>query len=143
MVEHSIREPTFPGSNPGLSTPHTAPFSDACLVRTLVKFLPPCFQRHLLLRQKNSPPTPSTANITKCNFLQPSSTHCSSLDIHWYCLHGTQNLAMWRRKLIKQQSPNISSARDLVDKNLPCSSPLPRRGSRERLHRNGTAHFIM
>ena len=52
VVEHSTREPTFPGSNPARSTHHTAPFSDACSFRTLVKFLPPCYQRHLLQRWK-------------------------------------------------------------------------------------------
>ena len=91
---------------------------------------------------ENSPPTPSTAYIIKRNFLQSSSTHCSSLDIHWYCQHGTQNLAMWRRKFIKQQPPNISSTRDLVNKSLPCSSPPPPRTTGKNPSQL-TAHFVM
>ena len=91
---------------------------------------------------ENSPPTPSTAFIIKHIFVQSSSTHCSSLDIHRYCLHATKNLAMWRRKLIKQQTPNISSTRDLVDKSLPCSSPPPPWTTGKNPSQL-TAHFVM
>ena len=142
VVEHSTREPTFPGSNPGRSTHHTAPFFDACSFRTLVKFLPPCYQCHLLQRWKLTTDAIYCLHHQKRNFLQSSSTHCSSLDIHWYCQHGTQNLAMWRRKFIKQQPPNISSTRDLVNKSLPCSSPPPPRTTRKNPSQQ-TAHIVM
>ena len=123
-----------------------APFSTASLFLTLV-----CFQRWsnfsrralnaIFYTNENSPPTPFTAYIVKRIFVQSLSTHCSSLDIHRYYLHETQKLAMWRRKLIKQQTPNISSTRDLVDKSLPCSSPPPPQTTGKNPSQR-TAHFV-
>ena len=62
--------------------------------------------------------------------------------MHDKCLHGNQNLAMWRRELIKQQQPTISSTRDLVDKSLPCFLPSPPRTT-GKTPQPRTAHFVI